>query len=197
MDNFLKQTAQFLLHEYSGKFTQLCVVLPNKRGGVFLKEHLRNLSGKTTWSPSIISAEDLVEELSGLVCPDNISLTLNLFRAWTSLEHHRDENFREFLKWSSTAIHDFNEADRHLVNTDDLFRNLREIKHIENWSLSEEPLTEFQTRYLRFMDDLGILYHEFRKRMLEQGMAWQGLAYRIAAEKPVKNNFTDKYHKFL
>ncbi|MBC7862111.1 MAG: hypothetical protein IAF38_04000, partial [Bacteroidia bacterium] len=197
MNPFLLQTAQYISNEYKGKFQNLCIVLPNKRGALFLKKHLRQIEGGAIWVPKVISIEELVEGLSELVCPDSITLTIELYNCWISIEKNKEETFQNFIKWSNTVLQDFNELDRHLVNADDLFLNLSDIRHIENWSLSEEPLTDFQKRYLNFMDNLGELYKRFREKLLKAGMGWQGLAYRMAVNNLNRNNFLDRYEKIV
>lgn len=197
MKPFLLKTAEYIYNEYNSKFPRICVVLPNKRGALFLKNYLIELAGKTTWIPTIISIEELIEDLSGLVCPDNITLTIELYNCWTNLENHKNETFDEFLKWSGTVLRDFDEIDRNLVDAKAIFSNLTNIREIENWSLSLEPLTEFQQRYLNFMKSLGDLYNVFSSQMLSKGTAWRGLLYRKAVENVFKNDFTSPFEKFL
>ncbi len=133
----------------------------------------------------MVTIEELMEVMSGVNCPDNLTLTIELFRCWKeirkSIEPNSEEKISEFLKWSPTLLHDFNEVDRAMADPDDFFSNLNDIKHLENWSLNHEPLTEFQVRYLEFMNQLGKLHELFKKNLLKQNLAWSGLAARIAA----------------
>jgi hypothetical protein len=55
-------------------------------------------------------------------------------------------------------LQDFNEADRYLVDTDSLYQNLKEIKEIENWSLSADDLTPTQQDYVEFHAPNGKLF---------------------------------------
>jgi ATP-dependent helicase/nuclease subunit B len=197
MSPFLFLAAGRIFSEYKGKLQNLCIVLPNKRGALFLKKHLNKLAGGAIWVPTIVSIEEFAESVSGLVCPDSITLTVELYNCWITLDKHKEETFQDFVKWSNTVLQDFNELDRHLVNAEDLFRNLDELRHIENWSLNAEPLSEFQERYLSFMEDLGELYDRFKNKLLVERKGWQGLAYRHAVENLEKNQFTPQFEKII
>jgi hypothetical protein len=63
-DPFLKLTANYIYSNYKDTAENLCIVLPNKRGALFLKKYLIEVFSKTMWLPTIISAEDLIAELS-------------------------------------------------------------------------------------------------------------------------------------
>ena len=52
--------------------------------------------------------------------------------------------FDEFFTWGTILLSDFNEIDRYLLDADQVFRNLADIKEIENWSFGEQELTESQ-----------------------------------------------------
>jgi ATP-dependent helicase/nuclease subunit B len=201
MKSFLLQTAEYIQKEFNGKYQEICIVLPGKRGRIFLKNHLAEISGGTVFFPDIISVEELMQEISGLNQIDNISLNLELYIAWKKIKNkdafEEKERLKEFLKWSNTILHDFNEIDRSLANADSLFTNLSDIKHIENWSLGREELSEFQKRYLKFMDSLGELYHLAKDQLLEKKQGWQGLISRIAAENVGKSDFTKRYERFI
>ena len=142
MQPFLKHIAQHIYDHYQNDTEQLCIVLPNKRGALYLKKHLATTFNKTIWLPTIISAEDLVAQLSGLQQADSIDLICDLYTAYCTILGTKAEPFDTFVKWGSMMLQDFNECDRYLVDTKNLYQNLKEIKEIENWSLSADSLTD-------------------------------------------------------
>ncbi|MFY8185964.1 MAG: hypothetical protein ACOVLD_07870, partial [Bacteroidia bacterium] len=73
MTPFLYNTANYIHQHFGDNTRKLLLVLPNKRGSLFLKRHLANIYNKTIWLPKIISAEELITELSGLQTADNIT----------------------------------------------------------------------------------------------------------------------------
>ena len=202
MESFLEQTAEFIKSKFDGKYHEICIVLPGKRGRIFLKENLRKIKEGPLLLPTIIAAEEFMQEVSGLSSIDQLSLNLELYTAWKEVTkkhraNHESESLHEFLKWSNTVIYDFNEIDRSLADPDSVFKNLSDIKHIENWSLGREELTEFQIRYLQFMDSLGDLYHLLRQRLLKKGVGWQGLISRRATERTENSEWISRFSTFI
>ncbi|MBS1636933.1 MAG: PD-(D/E)XK nuclease family protein [Bacteroidetes bacterium] len=179
---FLHVIARYIADNHTSA-ENLCVILPNKRGALYLKQHLAKVSNKTIWLPTVISAEDLVAELSGLSSVDSIDLMCELYNAYTQVLKEKAEPFESFARWGTLMLQDFNEADRYLVDTDALYRNLKEIKEIENWSLSAEALTDTQQDYVNFMSQMGDIYEVFKDQLLRKRVGYQGLMYRLAVER--------------
>jgi hypothetical protein len=96
-----------------------------------------------------------------------------------------------------SILQDFNEIDRYLANSEQLYENLKDIKEIENWSLGEEVLSEYQLNYLEFMNSLGAIYKHFSSFLIENKWAYQGLAYKRAVANIKSNIFEDKFHKLI
>ena len=197
MTPFLKYIAQYIHEHYPNDTEHLCVVLPNKRGALYLKQHLAKVFQKTIWLPVIISAEELVEELSGLQQADSIDLICDLYNVYANILKDKSEPFEAFVKWGTLMLQDFNEADRYLVNTNALYQNLKEIKEIENWSLSSGNLTTTQQDYVNFMHQMGSIYHEFAKVLLHKKQAYQGLMYRKAVEGYKNSEYIQQFSQIL
>lgn len=189
--------AQHLLSNYKDKLEHLCIVLPNKRGALYLKKHLAQHDEKAGWLPTIISAEELIAQLSGLKNLDEIDLVCHLFESYKKCYGTDAEPFESFVKWGQLILQDFNEIDRYLADTEQLYENLREIKVIENWSLGAETLTNYQTNYLKFMNSLGAIYKNFSLFLLSNGWAYQGLAYKQAVHNLNKQSFTSNFSKLI
>lgn len=180
--SFLEKTAEYLINTYKEDISDICIVFPSRRGGTFFKRHLAIKISSGIWSPEIFSSEDFISRISGVEILDNVSLLFNLYSVYLKIQKINPDSFEEFSKWGNILIHDFNEVDRYLADAESLYKNLSEVKEIENWSLGKADLTEFQQNYLKFWDSLGTLYHDFKKELLSKRKAHQGLAYRIAAE---------------
>ena len=162
-----------------------------------MKQHLAKAFNKTIWLPTIISAEEFVEELSGLKNLEEIDLICHLYNSYCKCYGNEAEPFDSFVKWGQLILQDFNEIDRYLADPAQLYENLKDIKVIENWSLAEEKLTEHQNNYLRFMSSLGSIYRHFTEVLLKNGWSYQGLAYRQAVEKCGSSDYTQRFHKLL
>ncbi len=197
MTPFLQYIAQYIFDHHASETEHLCIVLPNKRGALYLKQYLAKIFQKTIWLPTIISAEELVSELSELQQADSIDLICDLYAVYVAVLKDKAEPFESFAKWGSLMLQDFNEADRYLVDTNDLYQNLKEIKEIENWSLSAESLTPTQIDYIDFMHQMGSIYHEFAKVLLQKKQAYQGLMYRKAVENFKQSSYLQPFNKVL
>jgi RecB family exonuclease len=182
MVSFLEQTVHYLHKKYGDDISDLCIVLPNRRAGLFLKKHLAKSLNKTFWAPEIYATEDFVALLSELQPADPTTLLFELYETVKECNPSNKETFDEFSKWGQILLSDLNEIDRYLVDAAQLFGNLKNIKELEAWSLNtDEPLTEFQKQYLDFWHLLGSYYSAFSKRILAKHQAYQGLAYRVVA----------------
>lgn len=183
MESFLEKIVKHLCIKYGDDISDLCIVLPNRRAGLFLKTHFSNNLKKTFWSPEIYATEDFVALLAEVEIADATTLLFELYETVKSVSKTDVESFDEFSKWGQILLSDLNEIDRYLVDASQLFGNLKDIKELEAWSLNnEDELTDFQKQYLSFWQSLGGYYFDFKKRLLAKQQAYQGLAYQIVAE---------------
>ena len=185
MSNFLEQTAQHLITTYGEKISDVCIVLPNKRAGLFLKQHLSKIIDKPIWLPPIIGAEDLIEQLADKEIIDNLAQLFELYEVYLKTVKE-PESFEEFSKWGQMLLHDFNEIDRYLIPADKLYEYINEARAIEVWNLGEE-ITDFQSQYLKFWKQMGGLYKAYKQHLHKLNKAYQGAAFRIVAEEIVEN----------
>ena len=180
---FLQHIAQELLKLSPPVLQQTMVVLPSRRASVFLKHYMAQELEQPIWLPKLISIEDFITELSGLQLADNISLQFKLYEVYRAHANKEEvDSLEQFLKWSQILLHDFNEIDRYMVDAKRLLSNLSGLKELEQWSLSEPDLSPFQEQYIRFFEYLYIWYEAFRNKLFEEDLAYQGMAYRKAAE---------------
>ncbi len=178
---FLKQTAQYLTSQFGDDLADLCIVLPNRRGGLFLRKYLAEEIGKVTWAPNIFSIEDFIAEISGLQEVDNLTLIFELYEVHREIEEKKAQTFEEFLRWAPQLLSDFNEVDRYLADAGELFATLTEARAISLWNLDNQPLTEFEAKYLHFYQSLYEYYNRLTRRLLAKNRAYQGLSFRYAA----------------
>ncbi len=179
---FLQQTAQYLVSEFKDDFGDLCIVLPNRRGGLFLRKYLAAEVGKVTWAPIIFSIEDFIAVISGLQEVENMHLLFELYEVHREIEGTKAQPFEEFLRWAPQLLNDFNEVDRYMADAGELFSTLTEARAISLWNLDNQPLTEFENNYLHFYQSLYSYYEKLTCRLLEKKRAYQGLNFRHAAE---------------
>ncbi|NTW23953.1 MAG: hypothetical protein HGA37_04585 [Lentimicrobium sp.] len=181
---FLEKLAQKITATHSGLGNRLCVVMPNRRAGLFLKRYLVPKDQKPLWAPSVFSIEDFISAIGKLNVPDPLTLLFGLYEAHCSVEKSNATGFDDFAGWSKGLIRDFEEIDQYLVDPAALFGFLSEAKAVSLWNLDGAPLTDFEKQYLRFFNALPEYYNFFTANLLKSGQAYHGLACRQIAEDP-------------
>jgi CRISPR/Cas system-associated exonuclease Cas4 (RecB family) len=182
MESFLEKLVRHLCEKYPQDISNLCIVLPNRRAGIFLKTYFSKNINKTFWAPQIIAIEDFITLLSELQPADTTTVLFELYDVVKKIDKENVESFDEFSKWGQILLNDFNEIDRYCVNAKDLFLNLKEFKELEAFSLNSDELTEFQKQYLHFFQSLAKYYELFVQQLLAKKIAYQGLAYKIVEQ---------------
>jgi CRISPR/Cas system-associated exonuclease Cas4 (RecB family) len=196
MEPFLKIVAQFLDKTFGADLENICVVLPNRRAGLFLRQHLAAVRfPAVSWSPAILSIEDFFNDLSGLREVDLITQLVELYKAYVSVEGNAARTFEQYLEWSRQLLRDFNEIDQNLVDSNSLFSSVSEARAISLWNPDGTPLTPFQLEYLRFFQSLKHYHKAFASDLISQRLGTQGLIFRRVAENisHVKDNMAWKH----
>ena len=169
------------------------IIFPNKRSASLCKNAFVQKSSKTSFLPNFITIEELICDCSGLSIADPLDLKFILFTHYREV-YQENETVDQVFSWANQLINDFSEIDRNLVNQKDLLGYLKAVKEIEHWSKMDQP-TEMISNYLKFWNKLPVLYNRFKEDLLEQGVSYQGLAYRKALDylnqsiKDLNNNF--------
>lgn len=178
---FLNQIAQVLIRDYSAKFTDTIVVLPNKRAKVFLVEALKNQATNTILSPQIISIEDFIQDISGIRSVDPIELLFEFYEVYLSItEKPARQAFELFANWAKTLLQDFNEIDRYLLEPSHVLSYLKDIEDIRKWGIEVENKTTLLENYIDFWKLLPRYYEALYNHLLNKGIGYQGLIYREA-----------------
>ena len=163
-------------------FSQLTFILPSKRAGVFLTYHLSKALHKTIFAPEIVSIEEFVENISDLKYISNTELLFEFYEVYLKITPKEQvESFDSFSKWAQLLLQDFNEIDRYLIPTDNIFDYLKAIKELNHWSLAEEQTTSVKN-YISFWSRLKRYYHDFKDQLIANNKGYQGLVYREAVD---------------
>ena len=197
LKSFLQQVVDDILRTYDS-LDDLILILPSKRAGTILRTTLANTADKTIFSPRIYSIEGFVEQISNLHTASNMEQLFTLYKAYSSMEYGEKDNFYTFSKWGQTLLQDFNEIDRYLVDTKDIFSYLANIQEINHWALQKDK-SEIITNYIKFWNNLEPLYKTFNDLLKAQKLGHQGLIYRTACEqlKDYISNNKNNTHIFI
>lgn len=180
---FLKRVAQRAL-KLQEEHHRVAVVFPNQRAGIYLKKHMAQLISKPILAPSILTLEELLNDISENIRLDMLTQVIELYRAYTEVDmgQREKDRFDTFLNWATTFIKDCNDIDNAVEDPDEFFKKLYEDKEIRNWSLSQEP-TELQQDYLNFWKHAKDLYDNFTERLSKKGGGYMGYNYKAALKK--------------
>lgn len=183
---FLDRVAEIILQQEQ----ELIIILPTRRAGVFLKHAIAKRIDKPIFLPEIKTIEDFFYSLTDLQKADPTDLLFRLYKSH-KVSSKIPNQFEEYLTWGQTFLGDCNEIDNNLIDADNFFSNLYADREIRNWNVADE-LTEMQKEYLSFWKSAKALYQDFTENLLQDGLAYNGLAYRIAID-GLKEHFpTDK-----
>jgi len=147
--SFLEELIDQLLIDYSENFNRLCVITPNRRAQVFIKNYLQE-KGRPLLIPTLFSIDDFVQHLSPSVILDNVDLSFEFYDVYKQLEGEKAQSFELFIQWAPVLINDFNEIDMHLGDANALFSYLSDDYALREWNLGINDLSDFQKNYLAF-----------------------------------------------
>lgn len=211
MNSFLKNTAAALL-EKQNDLKDVCVILPNRRAGLFFSKHLGQLVSRPIWMPEVLTIEDVFYSLAKKRPGDDLTLIFELYKVYQGLGGLQ-EGFERFYFWGEIILKDFNDLDQFMVNAEKLFINLREQKLLEGdwsflsrhqvdlirefWKSFENKDRQHQERFLKFWELLSPLYQGFKTSLEVSGLAYPGMIYREVVERLENIPQPDKHHVFV
>ena len=183
MESFLRQVARRIADAHPRDTDRVLVVFNNRRSLRFFQRQFVSL-GRTMFLPRTMAIDDLVAEIGGLKIVPNEFLLFELYSIHVELEGEtrKYRTFDEFISFGDLMMADFSELDQYCVDARDLFGNLHDLKAIGEWDIDGAELTPFQRDYLHFYRSLYEYYRRLHERLLGQGKAYSGMAYRHVAE---------------
>lgn len=196
-NSFLNKLSKVIVANYSDAFSDLIVVLPNRRAKVFLIDELQKETTQTIFSPKITSIEDFVQDIAGIRSIDSVELLFEFYNVYLSVTQKDQESFETFANWAKTLLQDFNEIDRYLLEPDKILKYLENIKEVEHWAVDLDKRTDLIEKYLIFWKRLPLYYHSLYNYLLNKGIGYQGLIYREAVANLNHFSETIKDKKFL
>jgi ATP-dependent helicase/nuclease subunit B len=183
MNSFLNRVAQHLFNKHSADLDSVLVIIPNKRAAVYLQKHLSKLIGKAFFPPKITTINEWVDDHTPERILSQTELLFIFYKVYVSYDREKAESFDEFLKWAKIILGDFDEIDRYLIEPKNIFKDLKDIKDIDNWSFGDdEPLTDGQQQFLNLWEKLPHYYNKLNTLLAEQQLTYQGKAYQKFAK---------------
>jgi len=184
MSTFLNKIAQKLLEKHGNNMNNVLLVLPNNRLNLFLQNELAKCANSAILLPRTITLKGLVQELSDLVVPDQLTQIFELYKVYKTqclATNQEPQTIDRFLSWSRMLLADINEVDSQMADGENFFNILYHFKSLSNWQPGEDP-NETVQNYLTFWEMLEGIYKNFNPALSNKGFAYDGMVYRNAAE---------------
>ncbi len=209
MAYFLQDIAQHVYSEYKDDLPDICIVFPNKRARLYFNKYLSELTRKPLWAPDYYTINELMQDLSGLQVADPITLVFELYSAFKD-ETHSTERFDDFYFYLEIMLSDFDDIDKYLIDPKDIFKNLANIKNIENYfnyltdkqievigrfwnTFNPDNISEDQKSFLSLWESMYKIYISFNERLRNKNLAYEGMAYREVVNKVNTNTVNNLY----
>ncbi len=181
MAKFLQHLSNQIIDKYLNVQPNLVIVLPSKRAGVFLKNHLQSQIHQPVLMPLIKTMDELVSEISGLDILDANNVLLEFYAIYLSNSSKKDEDsFESFANWAKILIKDFHDIDRYLIEPNQVFNLLQDIEVLKRWQLEPQNKTDLLNDQLYFWSKLPDWYQSLSTQLSRNKIAYSGLAYRVA-----------------
>lgn len=189
----------------------LVVIVPTRRAATLLKSGLAKKKKTAAILPTFIPVADLIAMLCPLPIANDNALLLYLFEAYKKSDPEIEID--DFLKWGGQVLDDFNEIDRNLVNAKGLFKKVAGLKELEEifqpdseeiellnvfWTqFSMKPLSPLKEEFLRYWEILPTLYNDFNDLLKSKNIAYEGMAWKWAAENIATNQAISNFNKVV
>ncbi len=211
MKQFLKLVADDLFNRHNGNFEGMAIVFPNKRASLFFNNYLlQKTSDKAIWSPAYITISELFEQSSDSVIADPVLLVSRLHKEYVKHTGSTD-TLDNFYYWGEMLIKDFDDADKNLACTKQLFANIKELRALgtakdtldeeqksaimrffSNFKPEEE--STIKERFTKVWEVLHPIYTSFKESLKSENLAYEGMLYRDVIENHETIRFQyDKY----
>ena len=207
MKPFLYQVATLFYQQYGAEIHRLAFVFPNRRAGLFFQKYLSEISERPLFSPSILTINDLFMQLSGKHPADKIQMLFRLYELYKQ-RSGSSESFDEFIYWGEMLLNDFDDIDKYMVDARMLFRNVSDLKSLDDdfnylspeqvqairsfWS-SFYPKGDSpnQQHFLELWEILYDLHAGLRTSLAKDGCGYDGMIFREVVEQLEKEPMSD------
>lgn len=204
---FLYNVANAYYRAFGNSISRYTFVFPNRRAGVFFQYYLSQIAQKPIFSPEIITISDLFGKLSELQKVDRIETLFMLYDIYIEISKS-DESFDEFHYWGEMLLSDFDDVDKYLVDAEQLFHNIYDLKEIDAGFdfLSPEQVEAIRRFWSSFLpignndkkkdfaemwEVLYPLYHNLKERLRAKGLGYEGMIFREVVDKIKKEEALD------
>ena len=210
MAPFLSQVISDLYKKLNGDFSNLTIIFPNKRAGLFVNQYLSQLSSKPIWAPRYTTINEFFSSLSDKKIPDTIELVIHLYNAYIQSYKNAKVTLETFYGWGEILLNDFQDIDNNMVPAKELFDNVSALNNLERLDyLSLEQINAIKTFFTDFDPDdtnemrkrfadmwnsMYDIYTRFKHSLAEKGLAYEAMLKREVIES-IDSNLRSSDHQ--
>ena len=201
MTPFLEQIASHFFEKHEKELYKYRIFLPNRRARLFFMHYLQSrLGDNPVLAPQITTLNEYVTSASPLVSGEELILLFELYKCYVAglpEEKAKSMTFEGFYQIGELILQDFRDLDKHRSDARKLFRNLYELKELDN-ELSylnenqREAISSFLKplpakaedakpllkNFLTFWDGLYDLYVKYKENLRALGIGYDGMIMR-------------------
>lgn len=194
--SFLTYVAEDIYKRYGADLSRLTVVFPNKRAALFLNQELARMAEKPIWAPAYVTISELFRSRSQLSIANPIQSVCLLHKSYTSVTGI-DEALDHFFGWGQLLLADFDDIDKNMADAQQLFHNVRDLHELDSIEYLDEEQkqlimrffgnftgdeTQLRKKFISLWSNLYNVYADYRQRLRERGLAYEGMLYRDVVE---------------
>ena len=171
-------------------------------------------------APEMLTINDFFHKVGGVHSVERVRLLIELYDCYREC-NPKAESLDEFIFWGDVILSDFNDVDKYLVDPKQLFANISDLKKIQDTYTyltdtqrkaieafvshfsdlsgrltvnldSDEP--DVKGKFLMIWNILHDLYELFNKRLMDRGMAYEGMVYRQLAQRLKNESVEDVFN---
>lgn len=171
-------------------------------------------------APEMLTINDFFHKVGGMHSVERVRLLIELYDCYREC-NPKAESLDEFIFWGDVILSDFNDVDKYLVDPKQLFANISDLKKIQDTYTyltdtqrkaieafvshfsdlsgrltvnldSDEP--DVKGKFLMIWNILHDLYELFNKRLMDRGMAYEGMVYRQLAQRLKNESVEDIFN---
>lgn len=217
MKSFLNEVAQDLIRRFGPELKDVAIVFNNKRPVSFLKKHLGELQGQSSWSPSFFTMPEFLQAGAELQIADPLKQFFVLHQEFNVLlqkEGLPTFSPDQFYPMAEIILGDFSQIDYDLVNPDQLFTAMEDIALIQQqfqyfteeqqqflerfWaSFSVGNQQNYQQKFIDLWKRMPALYHGFHQQLQKENLVTTARLYLLEVKKGSQGASETKYKQLV
>lgn len=206
--SFLNQVAEATIHLPP---RSTLIIFPTQRACQEFRRLVASKKTRVDWMPVVLPIRDLLSKLDTSPVADDLTLLLELYEIYC--KNFGQEDFESFMSYGNQLIDDFNEIDRQLINAKFLFEEINDLKTLdERFAPGEEeydyvknfwsefirtPHTPLQSSFLKYWQQLPILYDAFHRVLVEKNISYEGMAWKAVVESITEQSYFNLWDKVV